>query len=43
MQAESKRPPVFETLPDADRNLNERLAKIRTAGLNDRLGTGKVK
>jgi len=30
--------PVFEMLPDADRNLQERLNKIREAGLNEKLG-----
>lgn len=30
--------PIFETLPDADKSLEERLEKIRAAGLNDKLG-----
>ena len=30
--------PVFQTLPDADRTLGERLKKIRKIGLNDKLG-----
>ena len=27
--------PIFKTLPDADKNLQERLEKLRTAGLNE--------
>jgi predicted amidohydrolase len=30
--------PIFDALPDADRNLQERLEKLRMAGLNDILG-----
>jgi len=33
--------PIFKTLPDADKNLQERLEKLKTAGLNNRLGTGR--
>lgn len=32
--------PIFKTLPAADRNLQERLEKLRTAGLNNPLGNG---
>lgn len=34
--------PIFKTLPDADKNLQERHEKLVTAGLNDRLGTGRT-
>lgn len=33
--------PIFKTLPDADRNLQERLEKFSEIGLNDRLGNGQ--
>lgn len=33
--------PIFKTLPDADKNLQERLEKLRRAGLNDWLGSKK--
>lgn len=33
--------PIFKTLPDADKNLQERFDKLKSAGLNDVLGTGR--
>jgi predicted amidohydrolase len=34
--------PIFQTLPHADKNLQERLKKLRTAGLNDKLGISRT-
>ena len=34
--------PIFKTLPHADKNLQERLDKLRKAGLNDSLGIGSL-